>query len=204
MVRGNEVIGETRPESRERIVASALRLFGEHGYAATSVRLIAEDAGVAQGLLYNYFAGKEGLLRAIFERGVAQVASSFETAAGGATVRERLERLIRASFGLVREQLPFWRLSYQVRLQPGVVEGLGEVVSEWSASVRVQLEELLAAAGARSSAVEARVLFAAIDGVAQHYALDPEGYPLAEVSEALIGRFVPAEAEGSIASGENQ
>lgn len=182
-------------ERRERIVSSALRLFGEHGYSTTSVRMIAEAAGVSQGLLYNYFAGKEALLRAIFERGVAQVAESFEAASCGATVRERLERLVRASFALVRENLPFWRLSYQVRLQRGVLESLGEEVGEWSDSVRLHLEELLAAAGSRSPALEARLLFAAIDGVAQHYALDPERYPLDAVVSALIERFVPVEEE---------
>lgn len=187
---------EVTEESRERILGSALRLIGEHGYQATSVRMIAEGAGVAQGLLYNYYDGKEALLRAIFERGAAQVGESIGAAASGATPAEGLERLIRGAFVLVRENLSFWRLTYQVRLQRGVLEGLGEVVTAWSESVRAELEWLLAAAGARLPALEARLLFAAIDGVAQHYALDPEGYPLEAVADALVERFVPVPAGG--------
>jgi AcrR family transcriptional regulator len=183
---------QAREESRERILGSALRLFGEHGFQATSVRMIAEEASVSQGLLYNYYEGKEALLRAIFERGAAQVGESFGAAVGVSEPAERLERLIRASFLMVQENLSFWRLSYQLRLQRGVLEGLGEVVSEWSESIRVQLEELLTAAGAAAPALKARLLFAAIDGVAQHYALDPAGYPIEEVVEALIGHFVSA------------
>jgi hypothetical protein len=57
-----------------------------------------------------------------------------------------------------------------------------------------QLEELLEAAGSRSASVEARVLFAAIDGAAQHYALDPERYPLEQVAGALERRFAPTAA----------
>ena len=57
-----------RQESRERILDAALRLFARYGYAATPVRRIAEEAGVSQGLLYNYFDGKESLLRALFEQ----------------------------------------------------------------------------------------------------------------------------------------
>jgi AcrR family transcriptional regulator len=183
---------QAREESRERILGSALRLFGEHGFQATSVRMIAEEASVSQGLLYNYYEGKEALLRAIFERGAAQVGESCGAAGGVSEPAERLERLIRASFLMVQENLSFWRLSYQLRLQRGVLEGLGEVVSEWSESIRVQLEELLTAAGAAAPALKARLLFAAIDGVAQHYALDPAGYPIEEVVEALIGHFVSA------------
>jgi AcrR family transcriptional regulator len=192
MSRHTDHFSQAREESRERILGSALRLFGEHGFQATSVRMIAEEAGVSQGLLYNYYEGKAALLRAIFERGAAQVGESFGAAMGVSAPAERLERLVRASFLMVRENLSFWRLSYQIRLQRGVLEGLGEVVTEWSESIRVQLEELLTAVGAVAPALEARLLFAAIDGVAQHYALDPDSYPLEEVMEALIGHFVPA------------
>jgi hypothetical protein len=37
--------------------------------------------------------------------------------------------------------------------------------------------------------LEAAVLFATIDGVSQHYALDPERYPLDAVAERIISRY---------------
>jgi len=178
-----------RAESRARILTSALRLFAQHGYAATSVRMIARDAGISQGLLYNYYDGKEELLRAIFEQSMRDVQESFELAAGGTTPGEQIERLVRSAFSIVRENLSFWRLTYQLRMQPGVLEGLNYEVRVWSEEIRFQLEELLRAAGAASPAVEARVLFASIDGAAQHYALDPDHYPIEEVATALIRRF---------------
>jgi AcrR family transcriptional regulator len=191
MPRSPEQFEKIREESRERIVGSALRLFGEHGFGHTSVRMIAEEAGVSQGLLYNYFEGKDALLRSIFERSMAQVEASFERAMTGTTPAERIERLIRTAFDLVRENLPFWRLTYQIRMQHGVLEGLGGSVAAWSGAIRLQLEEFLGAAGVASPPLEARVLFAAIDGAAQHYAMDPEQYPLTEVADALVERFRP-------------
>lgn len=179
-----------RDESRSRIVEGALRLFARRGYAATSVRMIAEETGVSQGLLYNYYEGKAGLLRAIFERGMADVNASFEQSAGAATLEARIEGLVRAAFEIVRENLDFWRLTYQLRMQPDVVEGLGEKVVEWSEAIRLQLEALTRGAESAVPEADARLLFAAIDGAAQHYALDPEGYPLDEVAGALIRRFV--------------
>ena len=44
---------------------SALRLFGEHGYDATTVKDITDSADVAKGTFFNYFDTKEAILPAI-------------------------------------------------------------------------------------------------------------------------------------------
>lgn len=49
---------------RERILAEATRLFGERGYAATSVREVAEAAGCTKPALYYHFGSKESLFLA--------------------------------------------------------------------------------------------------------------------------------------------
>lgn len=53
-------------EKRKRILDAAVRVFAEHGYHGARVGDIAEDAGVAHGLLYHYFASKDDVLRTIF------------------------------------------------------------------------------------------------------------------------------------------
>jgi len=59
--------GEQR---REAIMDAALRLFGEHGFEGTSIRDIAREVGVTEGLLYHYFDSKSDLVHAICrERG---------------------------------------------------------------------------------------------------------------------------------------
>ena len=50
-------------ETRERILAEALRLFGERGYVNVSVEEIAEAAGVTKGAVYHWFADKDDLGR---------------------------------------------------------------------------------------------------------------------------------------------
>lgn len=50
-------------QTRERIMAVALRLFAERGYAAVSVEDIAEAAGVTKGAVYHWFADKDDLGR---------------------------------------------------------------------------------------------------------------------------------------------
>jgi AcrR family transcriptional regulator len=53
--------------TRERILAVAEELYAEHGFHGTSMRDIAREAHIAEGLIYHYFAGKRDLFRAIIE-----------------------------------------------------------------------------------------------------------------------------------------
>ena len=52
-------------ETRRRILGTALEMFAEHGYDATSTRLLAERAGVNLPAIPYYFGSKEGLYRAV-------------------------------------------------------------------------------------------------------------------------------------------
>lgn len=66
----------TGESTRERLVSAAIRLFGEHGYAGTTVGAIEAEAGLAprSGALYQYFkGGKRELLDAAVERHVADL-----------------------------------------------------------------------------------------------------------------------------------
>src|SRR3954453_21208851 len=52
---------------RRAILASALRLFVDRGYASTTIAAIAQDAGTAPETVYKAFGGKPGIVRAIVE-----------------------------------------------------------------------------------------------------------------------------------------
>ncbi len=71
--------------SRELIVETALRLFRERGYDATTMRAIAAEAGVSVGSAYYYFSSKEQLIQAYYDR--AQ--SAHEAASRDILARER-------------------------------------------------------------------------------------------------------------------
>ncbi len=55
-------------DTKDRVVAAAVRLFNERGTAAVSTNHIAEGAGISPGNLYYHFRNKEEIIRAIFER----------------------------------------------------------------------------------------------------------------------------------------
>ena len=63
--------------TRERILDEAMRLFSEHGYAATSVAKIEAAAGLTPGAggLYHHFQSKETVLAAGIERQLSRLAA---------------------------------------------------------------------------------------------------------------------------------
>jgi len=56
----------SQEERRRQILDAAVRTFAQKGYHACRVSDIAEEAGVAYGLVYHYFESKEAVLESIF------------------------------------------------------------------------------------------------------------------------------------------
>ena len=63
-----ETITRKGEQTRERILDAALELFRERGFEETTMRAIADTAGVAVGNAYYYFRAKEYLVQAFYER----------------------------------------------------------------------------------------------------------------------------------------
>jgi AcrR family transcriptional regulator len=59
---------ERRAATREAILNAGRRLFGERGFAATTMDDIAEQAQVAKGAVYHHFATKEAVFDAVFDQ----------------------------------------------------------------------------------------------------------------------------------------
>lgn len=194
---------ERAEQTRNRILDEAMRLFAHHGFAATPVRRIADRAGVASGLIHYHFENKEGLLHSVFERSLDQVGASLDEALAAASHGpvEGLERLVRTAFATVARNQDFWRLNYQLRMQPAASEALGGALADWTELVRGRLELLLRRVEHPDPEPASRALFAAVDGAAQHFVLDPDGYPLDQVARAIVDAFVPSDASAARCDG---
>lgn len=75
---------ERTDETTSALVRAAQRLFGQRGYAGTSIEEIAADAGMTKGAAYHHFRGKPDLLRAVFVREQQQAVALLERLAGEA------------------------------------------------------------------------------------------------------------------------
>lgn len=82
---------------RDQILDAAAALFAEHGFAATSTRMIADRVGIRQASLYYHFAGKDELLIELLTKSVVpslEAAGAIEALVeGGASPAAALYRL---------------------------------------------------------------------------------------------------------------
>ena len=74
-------------KTRRKIASAARKLFIRKGYAATSVKAIAKEAGVAEPTIYTTFGSKKAILIALadaidLEAGVIELVENLRTAAG--------------------------------------------------------------------------------------------------------------------------
>jgi len=77
-------VSTTRANSKRKdMVAAALRLFAERGIKATTIRDIAQEAGVTEGALYRHFASKEQLAQSLFAECAAILYQSLSAAIDG-------------------------------------------------------------------------------------------------------------------------
>lgn len=80
-------------QTRAALVTAARRLFGEHGFAATSVDDVAREARVTTGALYHHFPTKTALFETVFQAVHTDLmAASASAAAGGGEVMEAMGR----------------------------------------------------------------------------------------------------------------
>jgi AcrR family transcriptional regulator len=91
---------------RQRIAEAAARVFARKGYAAATTREVAEEADVAEGTLYNYFAGKREILLAIAQDADAPIENALMQA-GGLGSRAEMVQIFEKALAISTEQLPF-------------------------------------------------------------------------------------------------
>ncbi|MDF5756072.1 TetR family transcriptional regulator [Spongiactinospora sp. TRM90649] len=83
--------------TRQLIVETALRLFRARGYEATTMRAIAAEAGISVGNAYYYFASKEALIQAYYDRAQEKHEEACqEVLAAETSLEARLSGVLRA------------------------------------------------------------------------------------------------------------
>jgi TetR/AcrR family transcriptional regulator, fatty acid metabolism regulator protein len=88
------VPAEAQEQKRRQIMEAAVRAFARKGYHACRVGEIAEEAGVAYGLVYHYFGSKEEVLESIFRDTWTQmIARIKEVVQSGEPANEQVRRV---------------------------------------------------------------------------------------------------------------
>ncbi len=117
-------------EKRRLILDAAVRVFAYKGFHTSRVGDIAEEAGVAHGLLYHYFSSKDEVLDTIFRETWSDLLAEIdEIETSGESAREQLERVAARLLGGWRTHPDVIRvLVREIARSAEVQQRIGELV----------------------------------------------------------------------------
>src|SRR5215217_256120 len=91
----------TPVDTRQRLLDVAVALISQHGYAGTSLQMIADELGFTKAAIYYHFKTRDQLLIALMEPLLYQIRQVVETAEDQRTPRTRMGAMVRGFAGVV-------------------------------------------------------------------------------------------------------
>jgi AcrR family transcriptional regulator len=192
------------PVRREQIVRATVRCLAREGYTRLTMKKVAREAGVSQGILHYYFADKRAMLAATLEAVTRDLDRRVAAAQSrtGRDSRARLRALVRACLEVAVSRPEFWVV---------FVEFWGEMLHDrrlrdLNTAVYSRTRRLigrLIAEGVRAGRfrpVDPRrasaVVLGLIDGLSLQLTFDPEAFGVAEAArfcDDALGRYLARE-----------
>ncbi|HEY9736234.1 MAG TPA: TetR/AcrR family transcriptional regulator [Trichocoleus sp.] len=169
---------------RKELLTQCFDLFAEKGYAALTMRQIAQGLGVSTGTLYHYFPSKEALFEQLVrEMSLQDIQNAIAALSAKQSPLERIEAALEfmgQHEDYFMKQILIWIEYYQhqKRESGNPTEVFRDV---WKESEQ-QIVELLG--------IEDRPLIeflgSAVDGILLHRIYDPEGYTFQDHARVLL------------------
>lgn len=184
--RTSEQFDKIRQEKKELILNTALELFAENGYHATSISQIAKKAGISKGLAYNYFESKKEILDEIITKGFNTIFENFDLDKDGIISEEEFFYFISYNFKLLRENLKHWKLFFSLMLQPAIAETFTKDYKEKGAPMFQMLYNFLKSKGSENPDGDLMVLSALLEGAFLYQVVAPDIFPPQQLEENVI------------------
>ncbi|HPR17833.1 MAG TPA: TetR/AcrR family transcriptional regulator [Candidatus Cloacimonadota bacterium] len=186
---------EMRKKSHDLIMNTALELFSQNGYQATTIDLIAKTAGISKGLLYNYFESKEKLLEAILIQGFDYFTDIIRLNQEEQTAGQKLTNLMHNFVQSLQANMSFWKLYQNIITQQSIASklaGFNQFYQEqfFPLVMGIFLEIYQDRLSSQEIELEVLLFGSIMDGVAFDYTVMPEMYPLQTICDRVIKLFM--------------
>ena len=88
-------------DTKERILASALEMFSQNGYAGTNIRELSESLGLVKSAMYRHFESKEAIWNTLLDELIAYYEARFGSTEHLPPVPDSLEELVTMTMRMV-------------------------------------------------------------------------------------------------------
>jgi len=178
------------PVRREQIVRATVRCLAREGYTRLTMKKVAREAGVSQGILHYYFADKRAILVATLEA----VSRDLDRRVGAAQSRTgrdpaaRLRALVRACLEVAVGRPEFWVVFVEFWGEMMHDRRLREINAALYARMRRQIGAVVAH-GIRAGVFRrvdvlraAAVILAVVDGISLQLTFDPAAFRVGDAT----------------------
>lgn len=184
-------MNKTAPSTRERLLATAARLFFQHDYRSVGVDAIVAESGVGKMTLYRHFPTKDDLIVAYLRQTDEQFWVWFEeVVAGDRDPRRKLQAFFQALEKLARTPTCFGCPFLNAVVDFPEHDHAGHAVAlEHKQAVRSRFLDLARQAGASQPEALADQLFLLMDGAfmaVRTYGTDSPALQVSQAARALI------------------
>lgn len=177
---------DIRKQKRELILDSALELFAENGFHATSISQIAKKAEISKGLIYNYFESKNEILSEIIKVAFDSIYSNWDLNRDGVLTEDEFIYFIRQSFKIMREKMEFWKLYMSLMLQPKVAESLKHDYGNETQAIFKLFYQFIVSSGSKDPESDMLAITALLKGAFITAIAAPEFFPPEKLDDKII------------------
>lgn len=176
--------------TRSRLLATALKLFSEHGVGATSLQMIADELGVTKAAVYYHFKTKDEITEAVAAPALQEFNHTLDEAAAQRTRGAQIDHALRGFVDLIVRHRALIAL---FNTDPGIVRAINDSL-EGEPNFKTRMATLLAGPDADLAAsITVHAILAGLalaGGAPDHADVDDDTLRehLFEVGRRMLGR----------------
>ncbi|HVZ96584.1 MAG TPA: TetR/AcrR family transcriptional regulator [Chitinophagaceae bacterium] len=179
-----------KENKKSAILEAALKVFAHNGFEGATIDKIAREAGMAKGLLYTYYSGKDELLKALIRFGMEKALAYIDAnTPGSIKTKKAFEKNLRGMIGYFLQETDFWKLYTLLALQPNVSR-------QFQKEAKIFFEKYLGIyidyfrrKRSKNPVAETMLFGAVLDGVLIDLIMMPDEYPVEDVVKMIIAKF---------------
>ena len=173
-------------DTRQKLLDVAVALISRHGFAGTSLQMIADELGFTKAAIYYHFRTRDQLLIALMEPLLHQIRQVVETAESQRTPRMQMDAMVQGFAGVVARNRS---LAAVMVFDPSVHRVL-QLQPEWGDLIARQLSLLMQLDSGPIGVVKATAVFTGLAGAATGAPLDIDERKLVEELSDLGRRML--------------